>query len=617
MVKNGGLGSGRNAPKLPKKQLTILAICRFAEPVAMTSVYPYIPEMIKSFNVPTNSIAKYAGLLSLVFSLSQALVGISWGRASDKVGRKPMIMLALTFTMISSLLFGFSTSLPMAFVMRSFQGLSNGNVGIIRTSVAELVPQKELQPRAFSIMPLIWTIGSIFGPSIGGSLVYPAERFPKLFGGVKLLEQYPFALPNLAISTLFFVGITIGLLFFRETLADKKDRKDYGLILGSTLTSSCTGRKRPAWYRNSTDEAAEAFLGSERNPSSPISLKKVQGTDGGWNQVFTYQSNLNLLVYMFLAMHSVAFDQLLPVLLDFSPIQTIDDPKVKLPFTFRGGFNLDSGRIGAIFTVYGIFGMVIQFAVFPPMVRKLGVLNCFKGIALVFPIVYVLIPYTALLRTDAQRQGVLMVLMLIKGFCAIFAFPCTTIMLTNSAASLKVLGTLNGVATSISACGRAAGPALAGAMFSLGADTSHMILPWWTLAFISVIGAIPAWWLVEMDGFGGDDSDDEIATINEIQDEDVDVPINTSPQVIGKTTGTSLAVSPADNDTLPDNLPALAQTVSHASTGRPGRRESFSLRRMRSPVGMGEGLATRNQRRYSTDLGTTMSGQGTGGTPFN
>ncbi len=34
--------NGKNAPKLPKQQLTILALCRFAEPVAMTSVYPYI-----------------------------------------------------------------------------------------------------------------------------------------------------------------------------------------------------------------------------------------------------------------------------------------------------------------------------------------------------------------------------------------------------------------------------------------------------------------------------------------------------------------------------------------------------------------------------------------------
>lgn len=48
----------------------------------------------------------------------------------------------------------------MAFLARSLQGASSGNVGIIRTAVAEMVPQKELQPRAFSIMPLVWYAGS-------------------------------------------------------------------------------------------------------------------------------------------------------------------------------------------------------------------------------------------------------------------------------------------------------------------------------------------------------------------------------------------------------------------------------------------------------------------------
>ena len=316
-------------------------------------------------------------------------------------------------------------------------------------------------------------------------------------------------------------------------------------------------------------------------------------------------------------MHSVSFDQLLPVLLDYPHIHTIDSSHTHLPLKFSGGFNLPSSRIGALFTVYGVFGMIIQFAIFPPMVRKLGVLNCYKGIALTFPLVYLAIPYVSLLRTDTQRQGVLMILMLVKGFCAIFAFPCSTILLTNSAASLKVLGTLNGVATSISACGRAAGPALVGVMFSLGVDIGYMILPWWTLAFIAVVGAIPAWWLVEMDGFGGPADDDDLSDLAvESEDEDESAIEPMSPLDVAKNAGaTGLSVSPADADALPDNLPALAQTASRGSVGRPGRsrKESFSLRRMHSPVGMGEGVATGTQRRYSTDLGTTMSGHGPGG----
>jgi len=440
--------------------------------------------------------------------------------------------------------------------------------------------------------------GSIFGPSLGGSLVYPTKRFPDIFGGVKFLEKYPFALPNLLISSLFLTGIVFGILFFRETLEDKKDSKDYGLIAGSLLTTSCTGRKYPAWHQRNTDEQAEAFLssGNTSNPSSPVLDRqpKRAGQTSDWALVFTYQSKLNLAVYTFLAMHSVSFDQLLPVFLDFSPVQTIDDPKVKLPLRFSGGFDLNSGRIGAIFTVYGICGMVIQFFIFPPVVRRFGALKCFKAVAIMFPVIYLAIPYVSLFRTNAQRQGVLMALMLIKGFCAIFSFPCSTILLTNSAASLKVLGTLNGVATSISALGRAAGPALAGAAFTLGADIGYMVLPWWTLAFIAVIGAIPAWWLVEMDGFGGGNSTkDEFDADTDSEEDNNGLADEAVNRIVAarESVPIDLAVNPANEpNLLSEPLSRLVRTDSRGSTGRTrsrSRRESFGLQRMRSPVGMG------------------------------
>lgn len=118
------------------------ALCRFAEPIALTSVFPYLPEMIESFGVPKNEIAKWAGTASAIFSLGQCVTSIFWGRASDKYGRKNVILLGLFNTMVTSLVWGFSTSLPMALIARAIQGAGNGNVGILRTMVAELCPWK-------------------------------------------------------------------------------------------------------------------------------------------------------------------------------------------------------------------------------------------------------------------------------------------------------------------------------------------------------------------------------------------------------------------------------------------------------------------------------------------
>lgn len=98
---------------------------------------------------------------------------------------------------------------------RALLGLMNGNVGIIRTMVAEMVPEKELQPRAFSVMPLVWTIGTIFGPAFGGSLARPADKHPQIFGNSEFWKKYPFLLPNLASACLFVIGIATGFLFLK------------------------------------------------------------------------------------------------------------------------------------------------------------------------------------------------------------------------------------------------------------------------------------------------------------------------------------------------------------------------------------------------------------------
>jgi MFS family permease len=83
--------------------------------------------MIESFGIDRKNVAKWAGITSAVFSLSQCVTAILWGRASDKFGRKPTILVGLSTTMFFTLLWGMSTSLPMAVTVRAFSGACNGN----------------------------------------------------------------------------------------------------------------------------------------------------------------------------------------------------------------------------------------------------------------------------------------------------------------------------------------------------------------------------------------------------------------------------------------------------------------------------------------------------------
>lgn len=181
--------------------------------------------------VKTQQVAFYAGLTSAIFSICQCLTGVAWGHASDRYGRKPVILVGMTCTMTTSLLFGFSRSLAWALISRGLAGLGAGNVGIIRTTVAEMVPERELQPRAFSIMPLVWSVGSIFGPALGGILANPAKTHPDLFGNSRFFQKFPYALPNLVTSSLFFFGFVAGIFFLRVSTSSASFHRSGRLTL--------------------------------------------------------------------------------------------------------------------------------------------------------------------------------------------------------------------------------------------------------------------------------------------------------------------------------------------------------------------------------------------------
>ena len=618
--------------KLPIQQLAILSICRFAEPIALSSVFPYLPEMIESFDVPKNDVSKWAGICAAVFSLSQATTGILWGRASDRFGRKPVILCAMFCIMCTSLLFGFSRSLIWAITARSLAGASNGNVGTMRTTVAEMVPQKELQPRAFSVLPLVWTIGSIFGPAFGGALADPAKKYPSLFGKSRLFQKFPFALPNVVSSVFFLVGLTVGGLFLKETLETKKHQRDYGRALGQLLSQAFTRKKK----KRMALDGQQASLLKHSRMSSVSTIANHHETDESpkakpvapptYREVFSYQSNMNLLTYALLALHSIAYDQLLPIFMHYPPqTDRASNASVHLPFKFAGGFGIDSDRIGLLFMLYGIVGMCIQFSIFPPLAKRWGVLNCLKMVSPIFPIVYMITPFTALLPTPASQQVGIFVIMLIKCWAVIFAFPCTTILLTNSATSLRILGTLNGIAVSVSALGRAAGPAIGGSTFTYGVNIGYGILPWWTLATMSALAALPIWWLIEMEGFGGasdNEDDEENDGVEGSEQSFVD------EETEGQTSATNLGDEPiarlSRDDEYDDDFAMeesslldpqhLSKTLSHRSRGL----MSTSLPiRMMSPIGMKDSVGPGGGRRLSNGLGQSNSGFGTGGTSYS
>ncbi|KAG9576541.1 hypothetical protein KCU86_g19030, partial [Aureobasidium melanogenum] len=84
----------------PTRQLFVLALCRICEPIAFMSIFPYVYYMISSFHITNDEkqIALYAGMVTSAFAFAEFSTGVMWGRLSDKVGRKPILLMGLAGT---------------------------------------------------------------------------------------------------------------------------------------------------------------------------------------------------------------------------------------------------------------------------------------------------------------------------------------------------------------------------------------------------------------------------------------------------------------------------------------------------------------------------------------
>jgi Na+/melibiose symporter-like transporter len=131
---------------LPQKdQLVILALARFSEPLIQMSVRSYLFYQLRSFDktLPDSAIASQAGIIQASFNAAQLCTAILWGSFSDRNGRKPVLLLGLLGTAISCVGFGFSTTFWQAITFRIIGGALNGNIGVMRTMVGEIIREKK------------------------------------------------------------------------------------------------------------------------------------------------------------------------------------------------------------------------------------------------------------------------------------------------------------------------------------------------------------------------------------------------------------------------------------------------------------------------------------------
>lgn len=167
----------------------------------------------------------------------------------------------------------------------------------------------------------------------------------------------------------------------------------------------------------------------------------------------------------------------------------------------------------------GSIGILMQLFIYPPLQHRLGTLRSYRMSILLFPIVYFLTPFLAVLpSTDKNLEhpasgrivwaGIVSMLF-IQVTGRTFASPGNVILLINSVNNRRALGTVNGLAASLSSLARAIGPLTAGWAYGISLTKGVVGAVWWGMALVAMFLIFASSYIVEGKGFVAMEGEEE------------------------------------------------------------------------------------------------------------
>ena len=151
-------------------------------------VLPLLPGYAARFAVSETSI----GIVVGSFSLMQFLFAPWWGRLSDRIGRRPVILIGLAGSSLSYLLFAFAGNYWILLLSRLLAGGMGATVNVAQAYLADVAPV-ERRARAMGLLGAAFGLGFVMGPAIAGITVSWGSRAPGLTAAIISLASFTLA----------------------------------------------------------------------------------------------------------------------------------------------------------------------------------------------------------------------------------------------------------------------------------------------------------------------------------------------------------------------------------------------------------------------------------------
>ncbi|MBI4353154.1 MAG: MFS transporter, partial [Candidatus Omnitrophica bacterium] len=364
-------------------------------------VLPLLPFYALKFSASPFSI----GFLYSIYSLAQLVFSPFWGGLSDRIGRRPVMLLSTLGASAAYGVFAFAPSFTALLLSRLAGGMMGGNISTAQACVADLTSH-ENRTKGMGLLGAAFGIGFVLGPALAAGFLHP--QFPETLSRLGLRElaslarENPYAFPGLFAA---FLSLT-----------------SFALV----------GLKLP--------ETAPL----ERTRPPALARPRVWSREF-WSIIRSPDGSSHLLRTLFVCLFLLAFGQ--------------SSLYGAFPLFCEGILKMSGAKVGLQFAWMGLVAIVVQGGMIRSLEKKWGDRSLFFYGSILMMIGMALIPFS-------RNAGMLAFSLTVMAVGGSLNGPTLNSLLSKQAPSLQV-GSVMGTAQGLAAMGRAVGPTWGGILFGL------------------------------------------------------------------------------------------------------------------------------------------------------